>query len=56
LMNVQPNILFAVHWGCSFCRWSCERWQPTPKGAPFYNAITSTSRGPSTKPNLLRTS
>jgi len=35
LMHVEPNILFTVHQGAPFCRWSCERWQPTPKGRPF---------------------
>ena len=40
--NVEPNILFPVHEGAPFRRWWCLRSQPTPKGAPFYNAITST--------------
>src|SRR5438132_10021454 len=25
LMHVEPNILFTVHQGAPFCRWSCER-------------------------------
>jgi hypothetical protein len=40
-MNVEPNILFTVHEGAPFRRWWCEQSQPTPRGAPFYNAITS---------------
>jgi hypothetical protein len=40
-MNVQPNILFVVHEGAPFCRSGCRPSQPTPKGAPFYNAVTS---------------
>src|SRR2546428_12402977 len=41
LMHVEPNILFTVHEGAPFRRWWCLRSQPTPKGAPFYNAISS---------------
>src|SRR5207244_7524595 len=40
-MHVEPNILFTVHEGAPFRRWCCLRSQPTPKGAPFYNAIST---------------
>jgi len=43
LMNVEPNILFIVHEGAPFCRCWSEQSQPTPKGAPSYNAFTSTT-------------
>src|SRR5437016_1419060 len=40
LMHVEPNILSTVHQGAPFVGGVCLRSQPTPKGAPFYNAIS----------------
>src|SRR5439155_18292571 len=45
LMHVEPNILFTVHQGAPFCRWSCERWQPTPKGRPFIMRLRHLTNG-----------
>jgi len=28
-VNIEANILFTVHRGAPFCRWSFGRWQPT---------------------------
>src|ERR1700745_4201524 len=44
-MNIQPNILFTVHRGCSFRRWSCRRLQPTPQGAPSIMRLRHLSLG-----------
>jgi hypothetical protein len=40
-MHVETNILFTVYEGAPFRRWWCLRSQPTPKGAPSYDAITT---------------
>jgi len=40
--TTDPDATYAtkVHEGAPFCRSRCRPSQPTPKGAPFYNAVS----------------